>query len=73
LILTCSPTPSFPAGAVARIVFLTEIQNGRPAFPAPLQVAALLAAMVIVSPNRTVNRIPQIARQASKTAIFPVL
>jgi hypothetical protein len=26
--------------------------------------------MVIVSPNRTVNRIPQIARQSSKTAIL---
>ena len=34
---------------------------------------ALLAPMVIVSPNRTVNRIPQIARQSSKTADFSVL
>jgi len=54
----------------------SEWPSGVPALlrrlPRAAQIA-LLAPMVIVSPNRTVNRIPQIARQSSKTAVFPVL
>jgi hypothetical protein len=68
-----------PAGAVARVAQshpnseLTVSRSRAPAqAAASLHGIALLAAMVIVSPNRTVNQIPQIARQSGKITIFPI-
>jgi hypothetical protein len=67
-----------PRRAVARVAPFPDTSTGLQASrvaarcdPVTWHVPrAALTAMVIVSPNRTVNRIRQIARQPSKSAIF---
>jgi hypothetical protein len=70
LVLTCSPTPSFPAGASSRGDLINEIPENDRSEPSAawsrggrLRVAGTaFVGVVIALPNGRVNRIPQITR-----------